>query len=72
MEEVKSMLIRLGKTPTGKVKTDKHISKMNGRKCYKCNKKIIYGDDCFTQTYSLKNTKQKFQASFHINCLPKL
>ena len=42
---------------------------MHGRKCHKCHEKIKHGDECYTQKYKLENTKQIFQASFHIGCL---
>ena len=56
-----------GMTSTGKVKTDKHLSKKHGRTCSSCNDKIKYGDECFTQTVGVKN-KRNLQSSFHVNC----
>jgi hypothetical protein len=67
--EIIELLKGFGKTATGEVRTDKHVSKSPGRRCHKCNQKINYGEECYTQTYKLENTRQKFQASFHINCL---
>ena len=68
-DEILNMLNSLNMNPTGEVKTDKHISKMRNRKCNKCNEIINYGDDCYTQTYKLKNTRRVVQSSFHVNCI---
>jgi len=67
--EIIELIKSFGKKATGDVKTNKHLSKMHGRKCHKCHQKIKHGDECYTQSYKLENTKQIFQASFHIGCL---
>lgn len=53
------------------LKTDKHISKRNGRQCHECLERIQNGEECFTESYKLKNTYVIFQASFHVKCYKK-
>jgi hypothetical protein len=67
--EIIELIKLFGKTATGEVKTDKHVNKRHGRRCNKCDEKIKHGDECYTQSYKLKNTKQILQVSFCINCL---